>query len=287
MNVRVVVAGAGGFLGGALVPALRAGGHTVLGVGRRPARSVDVVCDLTSLADHLEPSDFVVGAAGLGVKDAASDVELIRGNLAVARGLANAALAREARLLMLSSADIWPLAARAGASEEQEVLPDTAYGFSKLVAESALHEHGRRGLRFAIARPSYVFGTGMFTGRLFPAVMRQAQAGRVVLTGDAGAGTDYLFVEDFTVALTAVLHGASFGGEVIHVASGQLTRLVDAAHAMLQALGSTAELVIDGAPGPRQAGPISIERARALGFAPRFDVEAGCRRWVEQVGAPP
>lgn len=286
MSGRVVIVGAGGFLGGALVAAMRASGHSVFGVGRRPAPGIDAVCEVAELASLLEPSDVVVCAAGLGIKDASSDLQLMRGNLAIARAVADAALTRGARLLFLSSADLWPLDARADAREEGEVLPDTAYGFSKLVAESALHERGRRGLRFSIARPSYVYGPGMFGQRLFPAVMRQAPSGRVVLKGDAEAGTDFLYVEDFTNAIAALVQRAPFEGEAIHVASGRLTSLADAARAMLRALGSNAELVIDGASGPRQSGPVSTERARALGFVPRFDVEAGCRRWVEQIGAP-
>ena len=258
-----------------------------LGWADAPRRGSTRSASLAGLASLLEPSDVVIGAAGLGIKDASSNVELIRGNLAIARSVADAALARGARLLLVSSADLWPLAARAGASEQDEVLPDTAYGFSKLVAESALQERSGRGLRFAIARPSYVFGPGMFMNRLFPAVLRQAQTGRVVLKGDAESVTDFFYVEDFTMLIAAMLKRSPFEGEVVHAASGKLTRLVDAARAMIDALGSNAELVIDGAPGPRQAGAISIERARTFGFTPRFDVAAGCRRWVAQMGASP
>lgn len=287
MKGRVVIVGASGFLGGALVEWLRASGHEVVGVGRHAARTVDVVTPLDELATHVRRGDLIVCAAGLGIKDAPSDVALISGNLAIARSVADAVQAQDACLLLVSTADIWPLALRAGANERHEVLPDTAYGLSKLVAESALRERVVRGLRYTIARPSYVFGPGMFAGRLFPSVLAQATAGRVVLRGDAESVTDYLYLDDFNAAIVAMLERAAFEGEVVHVATGRLTRLVDAARAMIDALGVSAELVIDGAAGPRQAGPVSTERLHALGYEPRFDVEAGCRRWVSQMAASP
>ena len=286
MSSRVVVLGAGGFLGGALVGALRSAGHEVLGVGRRAGTHVDVVGELVALGERLTPADVVVCAAGLAIKDASSEIELLRGNLGIARQAADAAASRGARLLLLSSADIWPLRERAGARESGEVLPDTAYGFSKLVAESALRERAARGLRFAIARPSYVYGPGMFAGRLFPGVMRQAASGRVVLAGDPEARTDYLYVDDFTDAILLMLQQARFDGEIIHVASGALTRLADAARSMIEVLGTKAELVIDGGPAPHQPGPVAVELLGAMGFVPRFDVAAGCRAWVARNGGP-
>ncbi|MBI1945855.1 MAG: SDR family oxidoreductase [Deltaproteobacteria bacterium] len=281
---RVVVVGAGGFLGGALVSALRSADTAVLGVGRRASATVDLVTPLERLGRALQRDDVVVCAAGLGVKDAANDVELLRGSLSVARGVASAAQGVGARLLLISSADIWPLALRGGAREVDDVEPDTAYGFSKLVAEQALCARRAQGLRYAVARPSYVFGPGMFAGRLFPAVLRQAPSGTIRLTGDRDATTDYLYVDDLTAAVRLLIERLSFDGEVVHVASGVLTRLADAARAMLDATGAKAEIVIEGAAGPRQQASVSTASLRALGFVARYDVTGGCRAWLEQLG---
>jgi len=172
--VKVVVVGATGFLGGALVDHFRAAGGAVVGFARRSGPRVDAAAPIETLGTVLEGGDLVVNAAGIPIKDAKDAVQLMADNLRITLEVARACLERKALLLHISSADIWPVADRNGADEDAPVVPDTPYGLSKLLAELALSDLRRRaGLSYAVVRPSYVVGPGMFQGRLFPAVLRQ------------------------------------------------------------------------------------------------------------------
>jgi dTDP-4-dehydrorhamnose reductase len=167
--LRTVVVGASGFLGGAIVDHWRASGRPVVGVGRRLAGRVDVETTLDRLSALLATGDSVINAAGVAIKDAPGPTELISENLRIAAAVGQACAERGVRLLHISSADVWPITARSGAEEDAPVVPDTAYGLSKLIAELALSELRRSGtLDYAVLRPTYVVGPGMFEGAAVP-----------------------------------------------------------------------------------------------------------------------
>lgn len=71
--MRIVAAGTGGFIGGHLVPALRAAGHTVTVLVRRPPRGGDEVAwdpDAGVLpAAALQGADAVINLCGAGIGD--------------------------------------------------------------------------------------------------------------------------------------------------------------------------------------------------------------------------
>lgn len=296
MTDRVIVVGAAGFLGGSLVRALRAEGRRVLGVSRRAAPTVDIALAgeeglAVDLVSHLGVDDVVINAAGVAIKDAASEVALIRENLRIARAVGDACARVGARLLHVSSADIWPLADRAGAAEERKPLPDTSYGLSKLIAELDLS--GMRGLACLCVRPTYVYGPGMFEGRVFGGVMRQAREGAVVMRGDPNSATDYLYIDDFVEAVRLLLGikaRAEWDGRVFHAASGVLLTLEEVARVLIEAVAADsgrprASLRFETqTASPRQEGTVSVARMRSLGFAPRVTFAEGCTAYVRGGG---
>lgn len=279
---RIVVIGARGFLGGAVVAALRAAERPVLGVSRRAGPNVDLKIALESLAEHLRTDDVVVNAAGVAIKDARSDVALIRDNLRIAQTVANACTVAGAALLHVSSADIWPVRVRAGAVEDAPVVPDTAYGLSKLAAERELI--ACRGLPYLVLRPTYVYGPGMQQGRVFAGLMRQAPTGAILLRGDPESATDYLHIDDLVRAVRVLIEHDTWDGTIFHVGSGALTTLVALTRTMLHAAGCHAVVRFEGVvAAPLQSGPVSIARLRALGFAPAITLAAGCAGYARAV----
>jgi nucleoside-diphosphate-sugar epimerase len=167
---RILVTGASGFVGRALVTDLANAGHTVRAAMRQPAdvfpRSVEVVAvsDLTRPVEWrllLRDIETVVHLAGIahagpGIADDAYD----RVNRLATAELAHAAsAARIHHLIFMSS-----IRAQAGPSsgaplrEADEPQPTDAYGRSKLAAEDALRAAG---VPYTILRPVLIYGSGV------------------------------------------------------------------------------------------------------------------------------
>ncbi len=167
---RILVTGASGFIGRALVTELANAGHTVRAAMRQPAdvfpRSVEVVAvsDLTrpvewrALLSRIETVVHLAGIAHTG-PDVAEDVYDRVNRLATAE-LANAAHAMAIRHLVFISS----IRAQSGPTsasvlrETDAPQPTEAYGRSKLAAEEAVRASN---VSHTILRPALIYGPGV------------------------------------------------------------------------------------------------------------------------------
>ena len=167
---RILVTGASGFVGRALVAELANSGHSVRAAMRQPAdvfpRSVEVVAvsDLTRPVEWralLKNAETVIHLAGIahtgpGIAEEAYD----RVNRLATAELASAARAIGIRHLVFMSS----IRAQSGPSsditlrETDPPHPTDAYGRSKLAAEDAVRAAG---LPFTILRPVLIYGSGV------------------------------------------------------------------------------------------------------------------------------
>jgi len=169
-NGRVLVTGAAGFIGRALVADLATAGHQVRAAMRHPAdvfsRQVEVVAvsDLTRPVEWralLKGVDTVVHLAGIAHAgpSIAEEVYDRVNRLATAELAAAAQRAGVRRLVFLSSirAQCGP-AAKHTLSERDSPQPTDAYGRSKLAAEQAVRASN---VPFTILRPVLIYGPGV------------------------------------------------------------------------------------------------------------------------------
>jgi nucleoside-diphosphate-sugar epimerase len=167
MNARVLVTGASGFIGRALVEELSFAGHRVRAAMRQPAdvfgRAVEVVAvsDLTRPVEWrllLKDIDTVVHLAGIahaGAEIAEEAYDRIN-RIATAELAAAARAANIRRLVFISS-----IRAQSGPTNDHPLTetdpphPTDAYGRSKLAAEEAVRASN---VPFTILRPVLVYG---------------------------------------------------------------------------------------------------------------------------------
>ncbi len=182
----VLVTGANGFVGRALVPVLRDVGHEVVSVVRTQSSKsqivVDVVGEKTRWVPLLRGVDVIVHLVGrthevrgkFDDRYAQYDEVNVRGTRRLAVEAAHAGVKR---LVYVSSIKVNGERTTGNAFTEDDIPhPEDDYGFSKWHAEQALWEVSQEtGLEVVVVRPPLVYGPGVKANflRLLKAVARR------------------------------------------------------------------------------------------------------------------
>jgi GDP-4-dehydro-6-deoxy-D-mannose reductase len=294
--VRVLVTGAGGFVGRRLLPRLAAAGHEAVPLERR----VDVV-DAAALGEAVAraaPEGVVHLAAISFVPDSVRDpARAFRVNFLGTRNLLEAVRARapRARVLVVSTSHVYGTA-EPGAPpfcERAPLRPGSPYARAKAAADLLARSYAERGLDVVRLRPFNHTGAGrpeLFVESSLARQLAEIAAGRRpprLAVGNLDAVRDFLDVDDVIAAYLLLLDPARPAG-LYNVASGVGRSVREVLEALVDLAGlrtRRAELELDEEPGrwrptDRAVGDASRLRA-ATGWAPRVPFEATLRALLE------
>jgi UDP-glucose 4-epimerase len=299
---RVLVTGAFGFLGLALIRRLAAS-HDVIAFGhppRNPAaralvpEAVQIVegelADAPALVARERPTVVCHLAGGGGAAKCAADpVAAVRVNVEATIALAQAACAARTRRLLFASTIVVYGAQRDWGRpyvEDDPAIPDDLYGAVKLAGERAVEAiAGGTSLRLANL---YGAGAGVDLG-IQGAVERFARAaasgGNITTFGGGAQRIDYLHVDDAARGFELAIAPASLPsvlnlGSGAPIAIGELARLcVEAGRSL-----GRASAVVDQPAPPGKSWPdrsLASERARdVLGWTPTVSHDTGLAELV-------
>jgi nucleoside-diphosphate-sugar epimerase len=216
--VKVLVTGATGFIGDALVRRLAAAGHDVTGAVRHEVAHRSWMATVAT-GDLAETADFGPLVAGMDavvhlaarvhmMREAAADPDAVyrRANAEVTERLAAAATAAGvSRFVFLSSVKVnGESTADAPFDENSPPAPEDAYGRSKLAAEQALAAHDGGPMTVVSLRTPLIYGPGVKAN--FAALMRVCDSPLPLpLDGITGNRRSLLFLGNLTHAIERVL----------------------------------------------------------------------------------
>jgi GDP-4-dehydro-6-deoxy-D-mannose reductase len=291
---RILVTGAGGFVGQHVLPALTAAFPmaTLLGTGLEAAARLDIT-------DAREVDGFFAGnqpdaclhLAGISAIGAAKadPARAWAVNLHGSLNIANAILAHapQCRMVFISTAEVYGASFKPGVAldEEAALAPMNLYAATKAAADLALGALAGEGLRLLRLRPFNHTGPGQLPNFVVPAFASQIariEAGLAppeLLTGALTPERDFLDIRDICAAYAAAI--ARFDqlppNTVLNIASGQPVRI----GTVLERLLAMANCPITAREDPARLRPVEIARAagdaalaeRLLGWTPHFKLD--------------
>ncbi len=292
----ILITGARGLLGRALMECLRGDGRRVLGVDLPPA-------DLSSpdiLAADLVDRDAlfaictqngigrIIHCGGISGRSVARDDPLLTINTNVI-GTANVFEAARrfgiARVVLCSSGSVYGRLDADVVREDAVLRPVNAYGASKVASEAIVHAYAADWRVDGIAlRLFQVFGPGRTTRCNIKAMVKAALEGQTArLPHGPQTRCQYIYVSDAVDALASALDARHPAARVYNVSGGTSLTLGEVAGIAAQVLTGLRVAFGDDPSGEEYClREIDLSAAkRDLDFAPRVSLAEGIRAYAD------
>src|SRR5262245_22157740 len=295
-NRRVLVTGAGGFIGSHLAERLTGAGAITRALVRytssgsrgwldsSPAKAdVEVlagdICDREILARAMQGVDTVFHLAALiGIPysyDAPASYlrTNVEGTLAV---LQTAMGAGVRRVVHTSTSEVYGSAIRVPIDETHPLQTQSPYAASKASADlMALSFHRAFGAEVVTVRPFNTYGPRQSARAVIPTIITQALGGSAIRLGNLSPTRDFTYVRDTVDGFVRAADAAGVAGRTFNLGTGQDISIGDLARTIQSLLGTDLPVLTDdvrerpaASEVDRLCADASAER-QGLGWRPR------------------
>jgi GDP-L-fucose synthase len=293
---RIFVAGHRGLVGSAIVRHLQSEGYDNLVT--RPRSSLDLTDRIAvdRFFERERPEYVFDAAARVGgiLANSTYPADFIRENLLIATNLIDASYRFKVRKnLLLGSSCIYPKHAPQPITEDALLSgplepTNIAYAVAKIAGiVTAQSYHRQFGMNAISLMPTNLYGPGdnfdLNSSHVLPALIRKfddavrSGADSVTVWGSGKPRREFLHVDD--LARAAVLLMNSYDNpQIINVGTGEDVTILELAQLVASITGFQGTLEFDSSkPDGTPRKVLEVSRLRALGWTPRWTLEAGIR----------
>ena len=311
-DVRVLVTGAGGFIGSHLVERLVHDGARVRAFVRYTSRA-DIGLLKLAPAEVRSGIELIHGDLRdeQAVHEAVRDVEIIfhlgaliaipysyvhprevvETNVIGTLNVLMAARAHAvARLVTASTSEVYGTALRVPIDENHPLQGQSPYSASKIGADKLTESFARSfGIRAVTVRPFNTFGPRQSARAVIPAIIAQALFADEIRLGDLTPTRDFTYVADTVDGFVRAALAPTAVGETLNLGNDDEIAVGDLAGKIIHLVGRPMKIVTDAdrvRPADSEVRRLRADNRKAravLGWAPQVTLEDGLQRTIEWI----
>jgi NAD dependent epimerase/dehydratase len=311
-GTKVLVTGAGGFIGSHLVERLVASGASTRAfvrytsssswgwLDRTPVKSdIEVVagdiCDCEIVEKAMRGIDVVFHLAALISIPYSYEAprSYVRTNVEGAANVLQAALSAEvSRFIHISTSEVYGSARYVPIPETHPLQAQSPYAASKIGADQLAESfHLSFGFPVVVVRPFNTYGPRQSARAIIPTIITQAVEGKEIRVGNLHPTRDFNYVADTVEGMMRAAGVESAIGTTVNIGSGFAVSIEELASLIADIAGSKARLVIDDErlrPPKSEVERLCADRTLAkklLDWEPKYDLKEGLARTIEWISA--
>lgn len=305
---RVLVTGAGGFIGSHLTERLAGEGAQVRAFVRYNSRQD---AGLLALLPHALRDGIEIVAGDLRDADAVRSAlhgceavfhlgaliaipysylhprEVVETNVIGTLNILLAARAAGTRVIHTSTSEVYGTAQYTPIDEKHPLQGQSPYAASKIGADKLVESFWRSyDLPVVTVRPFNTYGPRQSTRAVIPTIITQALAGDVIRLGDLSSRRDFTFVADTVAGFLAAGAAASVAGQEINLGNDEDIAIGELAQLICRLAGVSPRIESDPArwrPAASEVRRLHASAGRAgqlLGWRPAVRLEEGLERTI-------
>ena len=290
---KILVSGAGGFVGSYLCDSLKERCNLTALVFNKEIRGVKFIfVDITKKDDVLKIKDhydLIFHVAGLIQKPGNKPEDYFNVNtIGIANILELCEQNKIKNLILSSTVEVYGKPQYFPVDENHSKIPENYYGMSKLLAEDFCKEYTREHkIDLTILRYSYIQGQGQFKKRVVSVFINNAINGKDIVINGSGKDTyDFVDIHDVVEANLLAAFNKKAKYQVFNIAAGKEMSINELAEIIKELVNPKIKIkhnhMNEGKP---KRFVFDISKARTLiDYIPRYTIVDSLKEMIDNIG---
>jgi dTDP-glucose 4,6-dehydratase len=309
---RILVTGAGGFIGSHLVERLVAEGASVKAFVRYNSRNdpgllkqlspkilshMEIIGgdlrDAQAMFSHIDGCQYVfhLGALISIPYSYLHPAEVAESNfIGTLNVLMACRMAKVDRLIHTSTSEVYGTALHIPIDESHPLQGQSPYSASKIGADKLSESfYSAYGLPVVTVRPFNTYGPRQSARAVIPTIITQALAQQTIYLGNLETTRDFTYIVDTVDGFIKAAEANDVDGETINLGAGQEIKISTLAQRIIEIIGSSARIEIDPIrlrPEESEVFRLLSNNSKALqilGWEPKTTIEQGLKKTIEWI----